>query len=186
MSEFAAIDALLAAAPEPVALPSTERRRQLREELGLSRAQVARVLEVSPSTLSGWESGRDPSGEHRTKYAYFLEQADVKVRARVPEPQDTSVDEHSAAEPDGPGADDGDADQELAVPSACVLCGQPARHQVAGYPQHLDPAECVAAVTGSSATPTEPAPPSLPPAESTAPRAARRAAQVSVRGPDRA
>ncbi|MGW2748116.1 helix-turn-helix domain-containing protein [Streptomyces sp. NPDC001450] len=183
MSEFEAIDALLAAAPEPTALPPVERRRQLREEVGLSRAQVARALGVSPSTLGGWESGRDPSGEPRAKYAYFLEQADMKVRARGPEPQDTGVDEHPDAEPDGSGPDDSDADQELAVPSPCVLCGQPARHQVAGYPQHLDPAECAAAVTGNSATPTESVTPSPPPAEPAAPSPARRTAQGSVRAP---
>ncbi|MGP4088763.1 helix-turn-helix domain-containing protein [Streptomyces sp. KR55] len=158
MSEFAAIDALLEAVPEPTALPPAERRRQLREELGLPRAQVARALGVSPSTLGGWESGRDPSGELRAKYAYFLEQAEAKakVRARVPEPQDTGADEPPAVASDDLGAEDADEDQELAVAQPCYLCGQPARHQVAGYPQHLDPAECASAVARNSSTHAEP------------------------------
>ncbi|MCL8017931.1 hypothetical protein [Streptomyces sp. AS02] len=37
-----AVDELLAAVPNPTPLPPAERRRQLRDELGLSRTQVAR------------------------------------------------------------------------------------------------------------------------------------------------
>ncbi|MEW2529906.1 helix-turn-helix domain-containing protein [Streptomyces sp. NPDC047071] len=83
MSDFDAIDALLASAAEPAPLPPAERRRALREALGLSRAQVARALAVSPSTVGGWEAGRDPSGEVRGRYAYFLGQAEEKVQARL-------------------------------------------------------------------------------------------------------
>ncbi|MCI3927983.1 helix-turn-helix domain-containing protein [Streptomyces sp. AN091965] len=83
MSDFDAIDALLASAAEPAPLPPAERRRALREALGLSRAQVARALSVSPSTVGGWEAGRDPSGEVRGRYAYFLGQAEEKVQARL-------------------------------------------------------------------------------------------------------
>lgn len=38
------------------------------------------------------------------------------------------------------------------MPQPCVLCGQPAAHQVAGFAQHLDPAECAGAAeqTGSA------------------------------------
>ncbi|CAM5260491.1 hypothetical protein SGLAM104S_08019 [Streptomyces glaucescens] len=43
---------------------------------------MARALGVSPSTVAGWESGRDPSGEVREKYAYFLEGARTKLTAR--------------------------------------------------------------------------------------------------------
>jgi transcriptional regulator with XRE-family HTH domain len=120
MSDFEAIDALLAAAPEPTALPPAERRRQLREELGLSRPQVASALGVSPSTLGGWESGREPSGELRT--TYFLKQADAKVRARDPEPQASGAGERPAAASDDTGVEGGDEDQVLACrsPASCA------------------------------------------------------------------
>ncbi len=48
------------------------------------------------------------------------------------------------------GKDDVEA---LPASQACVLCGQPARHQVAGFPQHLDPAECGAVETAQSRKP---------------------------------
>ncbi|MER6443441.1 helix-turn-helix domain-containing protein, partial [Streptomyces sp. NPDC001185] len=50
-----AIDALLAAAsPDRAQLPPAEERRRLREELHLSRAQLAAALGVSASTVAGW------------------------------------------------------------------------------------------------------------------------------------
>lgn len=36
---------------------------------------------MSPSTGGGWQSGRDPSGEAREKYAYFLQGARTKLNA---------------------------------------------------------------------------------------------------------
>jgi hypothetical protein len=139
MTGRAAIDALLAGVREEVPLPRPELRRRLREGAGISKAQVARAVGVSASTLSGWEAGREPGGESRERYAYFLEQAQAMLDSRPaaaggPAPAETPV-----TTPDGQG-DDGQGD--LAVPQACVLCGQPARQQVAGFPQHLDPAEC--------------------------------------------
>ncbi|GGJ65702.1 helix-turn-helix domain-containing protein [Streptomyces brasiliensis] len=164
MTDFGAIDALLAGAKKEVPLPSAEERRALREELNLSRAQLAQALGVSPSTVGGWESGRDPSGEVREKYAYFLEGARTKLAAETaaeeapaedPEDDDhldhADHDDQADAEQNAGGQDD-DVDV-LTAPRPCVLCGQPARHQVAGFPQHLDPAEC-----GTS----EPAPTSGP------------------------
>ena len=44
-----------------------------------------------------------------------------------------------------------DSPRRLAVPRPCVLCGRDAGHELAGFPQHLDPAECAAAVRGSGA-----------------------------------
>ncbi|MFI8930352.1 helix-turn-helix domain-containing protein [Streptomyces sp. NPDC053474] len=101
MSDFDAIDALLASAAEPAPLPPAERRRALREALGLSRAQVARALAVSPSTVGGWEAGRDPSGEVRGRYAYFLGQAEEKVQARL----SAAGPDERRAEPVGPPAE---------------------------------------------------------------------------------
>uniref|UniRef100_UPI0021C77892 helix-turn-helix domain-containing protein n=1 Tax=Streptomyces sp. STR69 TaxID=1796942 RepID=UPI0021C77892 len=79
MTDFDAIDALLADARTPAALPPAEQRRALRQALNLSRTQVARALGVSPSTVGGWEQGRDPSGEIREKYAYFLNHAQERL-----------------------------------------------------------------------------------------------------------
>lgn len=82
MSDFQAIDALLASASsDRTPLPPAEERRQLREGPHLSRAQLAMALDVGASTVGGWESGRDPSGEVRDKYAYFLEEARTKLDA---------------------------------------------------------------------------------------------------------
>ncbi|MEV2231684.1 helix-turn-helix domain-containing protein [Streptomyces phaeochromogenes] len=169
MAEFDAIDALLAAARQETPLPPAGERRRLREELNLSRPQLAQALGVSASTVGGWESGRDPSGEVREKYAYFLEGARTKLDAaeagEAPADAPTSAPASGDAlafGDDGParadqtvGADD-DAGV-LSAPQPCVLCGQPARHQVEGFPQHLDPAECGAAAP-VPAQPEKPAP----------------------------
>ncbi|MGW6262983.1 helix-turn-helix domain-containing protein [Streptomyces sp. NPDC055085] len=97
MDDNAAIDALLAAATiEQIPLPPAEERRRLREELHLSRAQVAAALGVSASTVGGWETGREPGGELRKKYAYFLEGAVTKLNAAAvttPATADTPVDD---------------------------------------------------------------------------------------------
>ncbi len=73
MSDFDAIDSLLASVGPQTDLPDPEARRALREQAQLSKAQVARALGVSPSTVSAWEAGRDPAGEVRVKYAYLLD-----------------------------------------------------------------------------------------------------------------
>ncbi|MEU6256913.1 helix-turn-helix transcriptional regulator [Streptomyces sp. NPDC047043] len=179
MTDFGAIDALLAGAKKEAALPSAEERRTLREELSLSRAQLAQALGVSPSTVGGWESGRDPSGEVREKYAYFLEGAKAKLAAEAAETADAAEEApaeeledevHADAEQAAGQDDDVEA---LATPQPCVLCGQMARHQVAGFPQHLDPAECNAAQPAQT---SEPAVPQTP-----APRPEPRRAQPSGR-----
>ncbi|MFD5861543.1 helix-turn-helix domain-containing protein [Streptomyces chartreusis] len=169
MTDFGAIDALLAGAKKEVPLPSAEERRTLREELNLSRAQLAQALGVSPSTVGGWESGRDPSGEVREKYAYFLEGARTKLAAEAAD--ETSAEDSASSEGDADSQDDAPADagqtedggdddvDVLAAPQPCVLCGEPARHQVAGFPQHLDPAEC------GSAEAAQPQPQPLPQSE---------------------
>ncbi|MFI1722184.1 helix-turn-helix domain-containing protein [Streptomyces sp. NPDC020489] len=166
MTGFEAIDALLAAARQEVPLPPADVRRELREGLRLSRAQVAQALGVSPSTVGGWETGRDPAGEVREKYAYFLEGARTKLAAQAAldtpaaedDPDDARETESGAA---GPDAGESDEVEALAAPRPCVLCGAPAHHQVAGFPQHLDPADC--GTTDSAAPdPTEHAPAAEP------------------------
>ncbi|MFG2440977.1 transcriptional regulator, partial [Streptomyces sp. NPDC048508] len=69
---------------------------------------------------------------------------------------------------------------ELAAPQPCVLCGHPARQQVEGFPQHLDPAECAVSAPAPAAAPavvsTEPQPaePRVQPARSQAVSSQRR------------
>ena len=171
MAQFDAVDALLATARSEAELPPAQQRRMLREALHLSRAQVARALGVSPSTVGGWESGRDPGGEVRDQYAYFLKGAQTRLAAldadRAAEDADTHTGTGAEDTPDaGPGdavhqtpagqdAEDVEDVEILAVPRPCVLCGHDARHEVAGYPQHLDPAECAAPAVPAPAAPAE-------------------------------
>ncbi|MER6466373.1 helix-turn-helix domain-containing protein [Streptomyces sp. NPDC001288] len=171
-SGLAAIDALLADVRDEVPLPGPEVRRQVREDIGLTRAQVARAVGVSASTLSGWETGREPSGESRERYAYFLEQAQAKLDSRTAAAGTAAAAVPSPAAAAATTTDGDDQDQDddlLAVPQPCVLCGQMARHQVAGFPQHLDPDQCAAA----------------PPAPQPAPAPAPASAPVRVPGPAR-
>ncbi|MGW2291577.1 helix-turn-helix domain-containing protein [Streptomyces phaeochromogenes] len=165
MAEFDAIDVLLAAARQEVPLPPAEERRRLREELNLSRAQLAQALGVSASTVGGWESGREPGGEVREKYAYFLDGARARLdaasaaagaEALADAPAPAPADDKPAEAERTAGVDDADVDV-LRSPQPCVLCGQSARDQVEGFPQHLDPAECGTAAP-IPAQPEKPAP----------------------------
>ncbi|MEV6486992.1 helix-turn-helix transcriptional regulator [Streptomyces sp. NPDC051576] len=174
MTDFDAIDALLADARRQPALPPAEQRRALREALDLSRAQVAQALGVSPSTMAGWEQGRDPGGAVRERYAYFLQSAQDKLRTQTAAPTPTAsrtepaghtqaqtpAPDHTTGRNPGPHQDQ-DQDQDpdrLPAPAPCVLCGAPATHHVEGYPQHLNPADC-----------TQPHPPQQPAPQTSAP-----------------
>jgi transcriptional regulator with XRE-family HTH domain len=155
VSDFDAIDSLLDAVGPEVELPPCQVRRELRERARLSKAQVARALGVSPSTLSGWESGRDPAGEVRTKYAYLLDGLNAKLTtetetkttaepaAERPVASGTAAAAVASTSSTEPGQDE-DEVELLAVPEPCVLCGRPARQRVAGFAQHLDPSGCQA------------------------------------------
>ncbi|MCF3106533.1 helix-turn-helix transcriptional regulator [Streptomyces roseoverticillatus] len=162
MADFDAIDSLLAAVGPEAALPAPGVRRELRERARLSKAQVARALGVSPSTVAGWEGIREPSGEIRTRYAYLLDGLAAKFEVEAePEPvqEPERVPAAVAVSPD-PGKDDsgeGDDVESLTVPEPCVLCGRPAGSRVAGFAQHLDPADCQA-VTQAVTAPAPPAP----------------------------
>nr|WP_223183669.1 MULTISPECIES: helix-turn-helix transcriptional regulator [unclassified Streptomyces] len=145
-------------------LPAPEERVRLRETARLTKAQVARALGVSPSTLTGWETGREPSGETRTRYAYLLDGLRTRLEAAETEPsrgpaalegatREALAPEGAAPEtvaPETAASEEGL--EEAAVPRPCVLCGHPARDEVEGFAQHLDPAEC------GGAAPTVPAP----------------------------
>ncbi|MBQ0827246.1 helix-turn-helix domain-containing protein [Streptomyces tagetis] len=152
MSDFDAIDSLLDAVGPQAELPPGHVRRELRERARLSKAQVARALGVSPSTLSGWENGRDPSGEIRTKYAYLLDGLNTKLAtatttetapaAEQPVTSSTAPTATPLSSPDLCQDDDADDVERLVVPEPCVLCGLPAGQRVAGFAQHLTPADC--------------------------------------------
>ncbi|WP_055529756.1 helix-turn-helix domain-containing protein [Streptomyces graminilatus] len=174
MSDFDAIDSLLDAVGPEAELPPCQVRRELRERARLSKAQVARALGVSPSTLSGWENGRDPAGEIRTKYAYLLDGLNTKLAtetaagtatgteaalaAEQPLASDTAATVTPSSSPD-PGQDeDGDDVEPLVVPEPCVLCGHPAAQRVAGFAQHLAPADCRPTATGALDTRPQPEP----------------------------
>ncbi|MEU7134859.1 helix-turn-helix transcriptional regulator [Streptomyces sp. NPDC046261] len=180
MSDFDAIDSLLAAVGPTAPLPTPEVRQELRERAHLSKAQVARALGVSPSTVAAWESNRDPSGELRTKYAYLLDGLATKLTtAPEPEPAPTPTPtptpepatppagtSTSTSTPNPPQATD--EVETLAAPEPCVLCGHPARTQVAGFPQHLDATDCrTTAATPPAASPatTSPSKPATTPAQ---------------------
>ncbi|MER5499656.1 helix-turn-helix transcriptional regulator [Streptomyces sp. NPDC002561] len=154
MSDFDAIDALLAAVGPQAELPPPDVRRELRERARLSKAQVARTLGVSPSTVGGWENGRDPVDETRKRYAYLLDGLAAKFPAgpgTEPPASPSSSPSPSpslSTSPPPPAEDESEDDVEsLAVPEPCVLCGSPAGHRVAGFAQHLDPADCRSATT---------------------------------------
>ncbi|MGW1365350.1 helix-turn-helix domain-containing protein [Streptomyces chartreusis] len=196
---FGEIDALLAGACKEAELPPAEQRRAAREGLGLSRAQVARAVGVSSSAVAGWESGRDPEGHVREKYAYFLKGAQARLDARAADAGPVPAAGEAAAHPDEPSAPtsaptsaqseaesggEGDEAGMLSVPQPCVLCGHPAREQVAGYPQHLDPADCTrsGANTGAVAAVAAPASASRPLRPAPADRSGKPVRLVSARG----
>ncbi|MFD5242168.1 helix-turn-helix domain-containing protein [Streptomyces tendae] len=165
MSDFDAIDSLLDAVGPQAELPPCHVRRELRERARLSKAQVARALGVSPSTLSGWESGRDPTGEIRTKYAYLLDGLNAKLAtetatetetaptAEQPVTSGTAATVPPLSSPDLDQDEDGDDVELLVAPQPCVLCGHPAGQRVAGFAQHLTPADCRSTATGAPAAP---------------------------------
>ncbi|WNM32611.1 hypothetical protein RKE30_20420 [Streptomyces sp. Li-HN-5-11] len=86
----------------------------------------------------------------REKYAYFLEGARTKLAAATAEESpagepvaDAMADVDNVGQETG--QDDVDDIEILSAPQPCVLCGQAASHQVAGFPQRLDPSELRAA-----------------------------------------
>ncbi|MEU3976775.1 MULTISPECIES: helix-turn-helix domain-containing protein [Streptomyces] len=193
MSGFDAIDSLLAAVAPTPELPDARVRRQLREQAGLSKAQVARALGVSPSTVTGWEAGRDPSGDTRTRYAYLLDGLAAKLAPTKPGPEpetqapatapDADASTPAASAEDGQDSDDVET---LPAPEPCVLCGGPAAQRVAGFPQHLDPSDCQ---TGEPAPPAvaapEPEPQPRPASAFEQQHRARPAARASRKAPAR-
>lgn len=177
MTDFESVDALLASVRVEAELPSADERRALRLALKLSQADVARAVGVNPKTVGGWESGREPTGEVRAKYAYLLEGLLAKLEPEPePEAPEVTVTEPEPAATTPAAEPEGDDVELLARPAACVLCGGPATHQVAGFPQHLDPAECATALPRTvppQATLPQATPPQTVASRATVPVAAR-------------
>ncbi|MFF4603493.1 multiprotein-bridging factor 1 family protein [Streptomyces sp. NPDC001339] len=168
MSDFDAIDSLLSSVTPEAPLPVPDVRRELREQARLSKAQVARALRVSPSTLAAWEAGRNPVGEVREKYAYFLDGLAAKLAPQEPAAMDEPAATDEPGSPEVPGepatdpaafSDTDDDVEALTSPEPCVLCGGPAGQRVAGFPQHLDPADCRSATAPAPPRPDPAAPP---------------------------
>ncbi|MFI1801906.1 helix-turn-helix domain-containing protein [Streptomyces sp. NPDC020379] len=196
MSDFDAIDSLLAAVGPEAELPAPKVRQELREQARLSKAQVARALGVSPSTVTAWEKDRGPVGEMRTKYAYLLEGLAAKFAADsvpvVPSAAEAVVQAPAAAgtspaSPVSGEGGEGDEVETLTAPEPCVLCGRPAGSRVAGFAQHLDPADCQTAAAAPDKPTAPPAQPETAPAGKPPSRASRTAARPSGRsqGPAR-
>ncbi|MFZ3573941.1 helix-turn-helix domain-containing protein [Streptomyces sp. BH097] len=191
------IDSLLASVTPEAELPTPVLRRELREQARLSKAQVARALGVSPSTVAAWEAGRDPAGDPRTRYAYLLDglqdklaetqQGTTGATAPAAQPPTPNADAQAPSpDPGGQAADDPDDVESLAVPEPCVLCGTPATLRVAGFPQHLDPAQCHTTApeqAASAAAQPMPTPPPAHPAGTPAhpPHHGRRSAKPPAR-----
>ncbi|MFJ2007777.1 transcriptional regulator [Streptomyces chartreusis] len=155
MSRFPAIDALLAA---HTPLPPPAERGLLRRRLGLTAGEVAQAIGVDAATLHAWEEGlTEPEAHLRAAYAYLL------TRARA------SADDRSQA----PAPDRTTDIETLTQPAPCVLCGKPATHQVLGYPQHFNPAECTAAPHHTPRNPSSHQPAPAATGHSRAPRPVR-------------
>lgn len=67
------VDRLLARIAVLKALPTPERRAELRKNVGLSQRELAEMLGVSNATIGHWESGiRTPKIEHLGPYLEAL------------------------------------------------------------------------------------------------------------------
>ncbi|MEW1912522.1 helix-turn-helix transcriptional regulator [Kitasatospora sp. NPDC085895] len=190
-----AVDALLGAGPRrPVALPEPAERAWLRTEYGLTKAETAKALGVSPATFTAWESGqRDPQGEARAAYAKLLdgmaarllpparpEAAPAQSPAPVQSPPASPVPPAAPAPLAGPVEMDRTPSGDLVTgePQPCIWCGRPSIFRAAGRPVHVGGGFCVQAPAPTSAAP---APTSAAPAP--APTAAHGAAPAPTTAP---
>lgn len=61
-------------------LPPPETRAMLRRSCGLTQADAARAVDVTPACVGFWESGKsEPRGRNRRVYTQFL----AELRARL-------------------------------------------------------------------------------------------------------
>lgn len=68
------VDALLKSGPRRTQLPEPAERARLRTGYGLTQAEIAEALDVTRTTVAGWEAGRsEPQGATRAAYAKLLD-----------------------------------------------------------------------------------------------------------------
>jgi transcriptional regulator with XRE-family HTH domain len=56
----------------PTPLPPPPERRRIRVDSGISGSNLAAQIGIAPSTLYGYETGREPKGLHREVYSKAL------------------------------------------------------------------------------------------------------------------
>jgi len=183
-----AIDALLGQGPRrAVELPTPAERARLRTEYGLTKAETAKALGVSASTLTAWEAGqRDPQGEARAAYARLLEGIVAQLRTEPaavapPQPQTSTAAPAVESAPLPMLDQHPDGSLVMAQAAPCVQCGNPSVYRSQGLPMHLG-GFCRPGPPPPAAAATPPAPaqqptpaaaaPAPPPPLRTAPRTA--------------
>ncbi|MDX3357434.1 helix-turn-helix transcriptional regulator, partial [Streptomyces sp. ME01-24h] len=81
------VDALLKPGPRRTRLPEPAERSRLRTEYGLTQAEVAEALDVTRTTVAGWEAGRsEPQGATRAAYVKLLDGIAAQLGATAPTP----------------------------------------------------------------------------------------------------
>ncbi|WP_138905484.1 helix-turn-helix transcriptional regulator, partial [Streptomyces albidochromogenes] len=79
------VDALLKSGPRRTHLPEPAERARLRTDYGLTQAEIAAALDVTRTTVAGWEAGRsEPQGATRAAYAKLLEGIATQLAAASP------------------------------------------------------------------------------------------------------
>jgi transcriptional regulator with XRE-family HTH domain len=74
------LDAALARRQAVRELPTPSRRRELRERLGLTQAELAEAGEWTRPTISRWESGiREPRGHDAATYLAILRRLSAEL-----------------------------------------------------------------------------------------------------------
>ncbi|OEJ23767.1 transcriptional regulator [Streptomyces agglomeratus] len=101
------VDALLKAGPRRTHLPEPAERARLRTAYGLTQTEIAGALDVTRTTVAGWEAGRsEPQGTTRAAYAKLLEGIATQLAA-APAPRTEAVEaepQTTAAPAPGPAA----------------------------------------------------------------------------------
>lgn len=131
------VDALLKPGPRRTRLPEPAERSRLRTEYGLTQAEVAEALDVTRTTVAGWESGRsEPQGATRAAYAKLLDGIATQLGATEPEPVAAAP-----AAPAGPAPGPAAAPAAVTAPAARPArpAHAPARKEAEPVPDAADP-----------------------------------------------
>lgn len=81
------VDALLRSGPRRTQLPEPAERARLRTGYGLTQAEIAEALDVTRTTVAGWEAGRsEPQGATRAAYAKLLDGIAAQLAAAAEAP----------------------------------------------------------------------------------------------------